>query len=176
MKLFWIAPSSWIQTSSDPYFPKGLLLLNLKRQAEAEQAIRAGLGSIPDSCRWILSSRPGLLEAGKAEEAMASFERAIAVNASLRASLFALASIYESRHDRDRAIAVLKNICRASTHEIGISGISSFGSMWQAKDYQGAKKELEDLLADDPSDLDAHLRMALIHGEQKEYPLGHRSA
>ena len=31
------------QTSGDPYFTKGLLLLNLKRQPEAEEAIRAGL-------------------------------------------------------------------------------------------------------------------------------------
>ena len=39
-----------------------------------------------------------------------------------------------------------------------------------AKDYQGARKELNDLLAEDPSDLDAQLRLALLYGEEKEYP------
>jgi Flp pilus assembly protein TadD len=39
-------------TSGDPYFTKGLLLLNLKRQPEAEQAVRAGLGTIT----WGVSS------------------------------------------------------------------------------------------------------------------------
>jgi tetratricopeptide (TPR) repeat protein len=38
------------------------------------------------------------------------------------------------------------------------------------KDYQGARKELNDLLAEDPSDLDAQLRLALLYGEEKEYP------
>jgi len=36
-------------TSGDPYFTKGLLLLNMKRQPEAEQAIRAGLARAPES-------------------------------------------------------------------------------------------------------------------------------
>ena len=36
-------------TSGDPYFTKGLLLMNLKRQPEAEQSIRAGLAKSPDS-------------------------------------------------------------------------------------------------------------------------------
>ena len=39
-----------------------------------------------------------------------------------------------------------------------------------AKDYQGARKELNDLPSEDPSDLDAQLRLALVYGEEKEYP------
>ena len=42
-------------TSGDPYFTKGLLLLNLKRQPEAEQAIRAGLARAPESAVGPLS-------------------------------------------------------------------------------------------------------------------------
>ena len=95
-------------TSGDPYFTKGLLLLNLKRQPEAEQAIRAGLARAPESAVGHYHLGRMLLDAGKGEEAAASLERAIAVNASFEPAYLALASIYESRQDQDRAVAVLR--------------------------------------------------------------------
>lgn len=157
--------------ASDAYFSKGLLLLNLKRQAEAEQAIRAGLARSADSAVGHYHLGRVLLESGKPDEAMASFERAIAANPSFEPGYLALASMYELRHERERAVGVLKKYLqnvnprnRDIRHQLVRLYI-------EAKDYQGAKKELEDLITDDPSDWDAQLRMALIHGEQKEYPL-----
>lgn len=157
-------------TSGDPYFTKGLLLLNLKRQPEAEQTIRAGLARAPDSAVGYYHLGRILLDAGKGEEAAASLERAIAVNASFEPAYLALASIYESRQAQDRAIAVLRKYLqtvnprnRGIRHQLVRVYIAT-------KDYQGARKELNDLLAEDPSDLDAQLRMALLYGEEKEYP------
>jgi tetratricopeptide (TPR) repeat protein len=157
--------------TSEAYFSKGLLLLNLKRQGEAEQAIRAGLARSADSAVGHYHLGRVLLESGKVDEAMASFERAIAANPAFEPGYLALASMYESRHERDRAVGVLKKYLqnvnprnRDIRHQLVRLYI-------EAKDYQGAKKELEDLIADDPTDWDAQLRMALIHGEQKEYPL-----
>ncbi len=60
-------------TSGDPYFTKGLLLLNLKRLPEAEQAIRAGLARAPESAVGHYHLGRLLLEAGKVEEAAAQF-------------------------------------------------------------------------------------------------------
>src|SRR5215467_1572155 len=125
---------------TEAYFSKGLLLLNLKRPAEAE-------------------------------EAMASFERAITVNPAFEPAYLALASMYESRNDKEQAAGVLKRYLqnvnprnRDIRHQLVRLYI-------EAKDYPAAKKELEELIADDPTDWDAQLRMALIHGEQKEYSL-----
>jgi tetratricopeptide (TPR) repeat protein len=157
-------------TSGDPYFTKGLLLLNLKRQPEAEQAIRAGLARAPQSAVGHYHLGRMLLDAGKGEEAAASLERAIAVNASFEPAYLALASIYESQQDKDRAVAVLRKYLQTvnpRNRDIRHQLVRLYVA---AKDYQGARKELNDLLAEDPSDLDAQLRLALLYGEEKEYP------
>ena len=157
-------------TSGDPYFTKGLLLLNLKRQPEAEQAIRAGLARSPESAVGHYHLGRMLLDAGKGEEAAASFERAIAVNASFEPAYLALASIYESRQEQDRAVAVLRKYLQTvnpRNRDIRHQLVRLYVAK---KDYQGARKELNDLLAEDPSDLDAQLRLALLYGEEKEYP------
>ena len=88
-------------TSGDPYFTKGLLLLNLKRQPEAEQAVRDGLARAPESAAGYYHLGRILLDSGKGEEAAASLERAIAVNASFEPAYLALASVYESRQQQD---------------------------------------------------------------------------
>ncbi len=157
-------------TSGDPYFTKGLLLLNLKRQPEAEQAIRAGLERAPQSAVGHYHLGRMLLDAGKGEEAAASLERAIAVNASFEPAYLALASIYESRQAQDRAVAVLRKYLQSvnpRNRDIRHQLVRLYVA---AKDYRGARKELNDLLAEDPSDLDAQLRLALLYGEEKEYP------
>jgi tetratricopeptide (TPR) repeat protein len=156
-------------TSGDPHFTKGLLLLNLKRQLEAEQAIRAGLARAPESAVGHYHLGRMLLEAGKGEEALASLERAIVVNASFEPAYLALASIYESRQDQDRAVAVLRKYLQSvnpRNRDIRHQLVRLYVA---AKDYQGARKELSELLAEDPSDLDAQLRLALLYGEEKEY-------
>jgi tetratricopeptide (TPR) repeat protein len=156
-------------TSADPYFTKGLLLLNLKRQPEAEQAIRSGLARAPESAVGHYHLGRMLLDAGKGELAAASLERAIAVNAAFEPAYPALASIYESQQAQDRAIAVLRKYLqtvnprnRDIRHQLVRLYVAT-------KDFHGARKELNDLLAEDPSDLDAQLRQALLYGEEKEY-------
>ncbi len=157
-------------TSGDPHFTKGLLLLNLKRQPEAEQAIRAGLARAPESAVGHYHLGRILLDAGKGEEAAASLERAITVNASFEPAYLALASIYESQQSQDRAVAVLRKYLQTvnpRSRDIRHQLVRLYVA---TKDYQGARKELNDLLAEDPSDLDAQLRLALLYGEEKEYP------
>jgi tetratricopeptide (TPR) repeat protein len=155
--------------SGEAYFTKGLLLLNLKRPADAEQAMRGGIARAPDNAVGHYHLGRILLETGKVDEAMASFERALTVNTAFEPAYLALASMYEARHEKDRAVAVLKKYLQQvnpRNREIRHQLVRIYVD---AKDYKGARKELEDLIAEDPSDLDAQLRMALIHGEQKEY-------
>jgi len=157
-------------TSGDPYFTKGLLLLNLKRQPEAEQAVRAGLARVPESAVGHYHLGRILLDEGKGEEAAASLERAITVNASFEPAYLALASMYESRQDQERAVSVLRRYLQTvnpRNRDIRHQLVRLYVA---AKDFQGARKELSDLLTEDPSDLDAQLRLALVYGEEKEYP------
>jgi tetratricopeptide (TPR) repeat protein len=94
--------------ASEAYFSKGLLLLNLKRPAEAEQAMRGGIARSPDNAVGHYHLGRILLETGKVDDAIASFERAITVNSAFEPAYLALASMHEARHERDKAIAVLK--------------------------------------------------------------------
>jgi tetratricopeptide (TPR) repeat protein len=155
--------------SGDAYFSKGLLLLNLKRPAEAEQAMRAGIAKTPDHAVGHYHLGRVLLETGRPDEAVSSFERAIAANASFEPAYLALASMHDARHDKDRAVGVLKKYLQQVNPRNRDIRHQLVRLYVEAKDYQGARKELEELINEDPSDLDAQLRMALIHGEQKEY-------
>ncbi len=156
-------------TVGDPYFAKGLLLLNLKRTDEAEQAMRAGLVQSPESAVGHYHLSRVLLESGKQEAAIASLERAMTVNPSFEPAYLALASVYEARQDRERATKVLKKYLQSVNPQNRDIRHHLVRLFVEAKDFQGAMNELEALIAEDPADLDAQLRMALIHGEQKEF-------
>ncbi len=155
--------------SSDPYFAKGLLLLNLKRTNEAEQAMQAGLSKTPDSAVGHYHLGRVFLESGKQQEALASFERAMIANPAFEPAYLAVATVYESRRDKELAIGVLKKYLHSVNSNNRDIRHHLVRLLLESKDYQGAMAELETLIADDPTDLDAQLRVALIYGEQKEY-------
>jgi tetratricopeptide (TPR) repeat protein len=159
---------------SDPergesYFPKGLILLNQKRVAEAEQAVKKGLHYTSDSPIGYYYLGRISIEAGNTEQAVANFDRAIAVNQAFEPAYLAQASVHESRQEKDKAIAVLKKyLSQVNPRNRDIR--QHLVQLYIAtKDYAGGLAELEKLLEDNPGDLDAQLRMALIYGEKKEF-------
>lgn len=153
----------------ESYFPKGLILLNQKQVAEAEQAVKKGLQYTSDSPIGYYYLGRISIEAGKLDQALSSFERAISVNQSFEPAYLAQASIHESRQEKDKAIAVLKKYLaqvNPRNREVRQHLIQLYIA---AKDYAGGLAELEKMLEENPGDLDAQLRMALIYGEQKEF-------
>ena len=153
----------------ESYFPKAIILMNQKRLPEAEQTVKQGLKYAPDSPIGYYYLGRISIEAGNPEQALDSFNRAIAANPSFEPAYLAQASLYESRQEKDKAIAVLKKYLQQvnpRNKDIRQHLIQLYIS---TKDYAGGLAELEKLLEEDPGDLDAQLRMALIHGERKEY-------
>ena len=154
----------------ESYFPKGIILLNQKRTAEAEQAVKQGLKYTPDSPIGLYYLGRISLEAGNAEQAVASFDRAMAVSPSFEPAYLAQASLHESRQEKEKAIAVLQKYL----HQVNPRNKDIRQHLIQlymtTKDYAGGLAELEKILEDDPTDLDAQLRIALIYGEKKEFP------
>jgi tetratricopeptide (TPR) repeat protein len=153
----------------ESYFPKGIILLNQKRFAEAEQAVKQGLEYAPESAVGHYYLGRISAEAGNADQAVASFEKAISVNASFEPAYLAEASLYEARQEKEKAIAVLQRyLQRVNPRNKDIR--QHLIQLYMAtKDYAGGLAELEKMLSEDPGDLDAQLRMALIYGEKKEY-------
>lgn len=153
----------------ESYFPKGLILLNQKRIAEAEQAVKKGLQYTSDSPIGYYYLGRVSIEAGNTEQAVANFDRAIAVNQAFEPAYLAQASVYESRQEKGKAIAILqKYLQQVNPRNRDIR--QHLVQLYIAnKDYAGGLAELEKLLEDNPGDLDAQLRMALIYGEKKEF-------
>ncbi|NJL16511.1 MAG: tetratricopeptide repeat protein [Nitrospira sp.] len=160
--------------ASDPkrgesYFPKSLILLNQKRIAESEQAVKKGLQYTSDSPVGYYYLGRISIEAGNLEQALSSFDRAISANPSFEPAYLAQASVHESRQEKDKAIAVLKRYL----HQVNPRNREVRQHLIQlyiaTKDYAGGLAELETMLEDNPGDLDAQLRMALIYGEKQEF-------
>jgi tetratricopeptide (TPR) repeat protein len=143
--------------------------LNQKRIAEAEQVVKKGLQYTSDSPIGYYYLGRISIEAGNTEQAVANFDRAIAVNQAFEPAYLAQASVYESRQEKDKAIAVLKKYLSQVNPRNKDIRQHLIQLYIVTKDYAGGLAELEKLLEENPGDLDAQLRMALIYGEKKEF-------
>ena len=155
---------------SEHYFAKGLLLANQKHYDEAENTIRAGIKVSPDSAVGYYYLGRISVESRDFDRATKHFEQAVTLNAAFEPAYVALGSVYEAKQDRDKAIGIYRRYLegvnprnREIRHHLIRLQVS-------AKQYDEALQELEGMLAEDPSDLDAQLRMGLVYGEQKNYP------
>ena len=155
---------------SDHYFAKGLLLANQKRFAEAEETIQLGIKSAPESAvGYYYLGRIGI-EGKDLDKAIINFEKALALNPAFEPAYVALGSIYEANQQRDKAIAVYRRYLQGINPKNREIRHHLIRLQIGAKNYQEALQELEHMLAEDPGDLDAQLRIGLIYGEQKNYP------
>ncbi|MDL1888566.1 tetratricopeptide repeat protein [Nitrospirales bacterium NOB] len=155
---------------SEHFFAKGLLQANQKQYAEAEETIRSGIKVSPDSAVGYYDLGRIGVEARDFDKAMLEFEQAVTLNPAFEPAYVALGSVYEAKQEREKAIGVyrryLQNVNpknREIRHHVIRLQVS-------AKQYDDALRELEDMLAEDPADLDAQLRMGLVYGEKKNYP------
>jgi tetratricopeptide (TPR) repeat protein len=153
----------------ESYFPKGIILMNQKRLAEAEQAIKQGLKYAPDSHLGYYYLARISIEAGKGEQAIESFERSIAANPSFEPAYLALAGLHESRQEKKKVIEVLRKYLQRVNPNNREARQHLIQLYLAEKDYDGGLAELERMLKDDPDNLDVRLRMALIYGEKREY-------
>ncbi|HJR77992.1 MAG TPA: tetratricopeptide repeat protein [Nitrospiraceae bacterium] len=155
---------------SDHYFAKGLLLANQKRFAEAEDTIRLGIKAAPESAvgHYYLG-RIGV-EGKDLDKAVSNFERALTLNPAFEPAYVALGSVYEANQQRDKAITVYRRYLHSINPKNREIRHHLVRLQIGAKNYQEALQELESMLAEDPGDLDAQLRIGLIYGEQKNYP------
>jgi tetratricopeptide (TPR) repeat protein len=153
----------------EAYFSKSIILLNHKQLALAEQTVKEGLKHTSDSPVGYYYLGRISIESGNVEQALDSFERAIAVNSAFEPAYLAQASLYESKEDKGKAIAVLKKYL----HQVNPRNKDVRQHLIQlyvaTKDYAGGITELERMLEEDPGDLDAQLRLALIYGEKREF-------
>ncbi|MCE3222690.1 MAG: uncharacterized protein K0S58_870 [Nitrospira sp.] len=155
---------------SEHYFAKGLLLANQKHYDEAENTIRAGIKVSPDSAVGYYYLGRISVEARDFDRATTHFEQAVTLNAAFEPAYVALGSVYEAKQDRDKAIGIYRRYLQGVNPRNREIRHHLIRLQVSAKQYDEALQELEGMLAEDPSDLDAQLRMGLVYGEQKNYP------
>lgn len=155
---------------SEHYFAKGLLLANQKHYDDAEQTIRAGIKVSPDSAVGYYYLGRISVEARDFDRATKHFEQAVTLNAAFEPAYVALGSVYEAKQDRDKAIGIYRRYLEGVNPRNREIRHHLIRLQVAAKQYDEALRELEGILAEDPSDLDAQLRMGLVYGEQKNYP------
>jgi tetratricopeptide (TPR) repeat protein len=155
---------------SEHFFAKGLLLANQKQYPEAEETIRSGIKVNPDSAvGYYYLGRIGV-EARDFDKATTHFEQAVTLNPAFEPAYVALGSVYEAKQDRDKAIGIYRRYLQGVNPKNREIRHHLIRLQVSAKQYEEALRELEGMLAEDPSDLDAQLRMGLVYGEQKNYP------
>jgi tetratricopeptide (TPR) repeat protein len=155
---------------SEHFFAKGLLLANQKQYVEAEKTIQLGIKVNPDSAvGYYYLGRIGV-EARDFDEATAHFEQAVTLNPAFEPAYVALGSVYEAKQDRDKAIGIYRRYLQGVNPKNREIRHHLIRLQVAAKQYDEALRELKAMLAEDPSDLDAQLRMGLVYGEQKNYP------
>lgn len=155
---------------SEHYFAKGLLLANQKHYDEAEHTIRSGIKVSPDSAVGYYYLGRISVEARDFDKATTHFEQAVTLNAAFEPAYVALGSVYEAKQDRDKAIGIYRRYLQGVNPRNREIRHHLIRLQVSAKQYDEALQELEGMLAEDPSDLDAQLRMGLVYGEQKNYP------
>ncbi len=155
---------------SEHFFAKGLLLANQKHFLEAEETIRAGIKASPDSAVGHYYLGRIAVEAKDFDKAVPNFEQAVTLNPAFEPAYVALGAVYEAKQDRDKAIGVYRRYLQGVNPKNREIRHHLIRLQVMAKRYEEALQELEGMLAEDPSDLDAQLRMGLIYGEQKQYP------
>ena len=155
---------------SEHFFAKGLLLANLKQYVEAEETIRSGIKVSPDSAvGYYYLGRIGV-EARDFDKATTHFEQAVTLNPAFEPAYVALGSVYEAKQDRGKAIDIYRRYLQGVNPKNREIRHHLIRLQVSAKQYDEALRELQEMLAEDPSDLDAQLRMGLVYGEQKNYP------
>lgn len=155
---------------SEHFFAKGLLQANQKQYADAEETIRSGIKVSPDSAvGYYYLGRIGV-EARDFDKATTHFEQAVTLNPAFEPAYVALGSVYEAKQDRDKAIDIYRRYLQGVNPKNREIRHHLIRLQVSAKQYDEALRELQEILAEDPSDLDAQLRMGLVYGEQKNYP------
>ena len=155
---------------SEHFFAKGLLLANQKQYSEAEDTIRSGIKISPDSAvGYYYLGRIGV-EARDFDKATTHFEQAVTLNPAFEPAYVALGSVYEAKQDRDKAIDIYRRYLQGVNPKNREIRHHLIRLQVSAKQYDQALRELQELLEEDPSHLDAQLRMGLVYGEQKNYP------
>ena len=152
----------------ETYIDKGVLLLNLKRPQQAETVFTQGLEHAPEFHFGHFYQGKALEAQGKRTEAKEAYRQAINRAKRFEPAYQALFKLYEYDEDLQAAIQLY--------HEFEVSVTPRDNSfrkdfvrfLVKQKDYEQALDILEQMIVDEPQDVQVQIQRALVYVEMKE--------
>ncbi len=151
------------------YISKGMLLLGLKRTAEAKAVFADAVAQIPRSSAAHYYHGITVSEEGKAGEAEENFEKAILLKSDFRRAYQSLASLYEDQDKRQQAASVYQRYLQNVNPHDKEFRLQLVKLYLREQSYPDALEQLDQILEENPEDLNARVRVALIYGEMGNY-------
>ena len=154
--------------AGDNYFAKGVLLLNLQRLDQAQRMFEEGLQRSPQSHAGYFYLGKIFHKQGRTEEAKKQYREAITRAPSFDPAYQAYVELLEADHDLAAAIEVYdKYLGTVNPHKKKFRQ-ELLRLLLLQKSYDRALEELEFMLENDPNDIQAKVRRALVYAEMKE--------
>jgi tetratricopeptide (TPR) repeat protein len=147
------------------YFSKGILLFNLQRYEEARVALERGNALAPSSYVGYFYLGKTFQKLGEIGQATFNFEKALDLSPRFAPAYQAFATMLEEQHNFSGAVEIYERyLSRVNPHKKNFRQEIVRLHLAQGS-YQQALDVLKALVVDDPADLNAQVRIALIYGE-----------
>jgi len=156
-------------TNPQSFIGKGALLVGLKRWEEAEQVFQALVVQVPRSALGHYFLGVIAAQVGNPVEAEGYFNDAITMKDRFKRPYRALAALYESQEEPEKAIEVYERFLKAVNSHDKAFRLQLVRIHLQMRAYQQALDQLARMIEDDPGDRQSQVRVALIYGEMGQY-------
>ena len=152
----------------ETYVDKGVLLLNLKRPQQAETVFAQGLEHAPESHFGHFYQGKALEAQGKRTEAKEAYRQAINRAKRFEPAYQALFKLYEFDEDLQAAIQLYHEFEVSVTPRDNAFRKDFVRFLVKQKDYEQALDILEQMIANEPQDVQAQIQRALVYVEIQE--------
>ncbi|WP_447970383.1 tetratricopeptide repeat protein [Nitrospira sp. M1] len=151
------------------YVSKGMLLLGLKRTAEAKVIFETAIAQVPRSSAAHYYLGITINESGEVDAAEQHFKKAIELRTDFRRAYQSLASLHEDQKKQQESADVYEQYLREVNPHDKEFRLQLVRLYLIDHSYENALKQLALLAADHPDDLNIKVRTALIYGEMGNY-------
>ena len=151
-----------------PYFAKGVLLLNLKRTLQAEEAFTRGLVHAPQSHLGYFYRGKALEAQGRHARAKEDYRHAITRAERFAPAYQALALLHESDGNIQEAMQLYERLVTSGAPHAKNFRNDLIRLLLQDKQYGRVLELFDQMIAEDPEDLNAHIRRALVSVEMDD--------
>ena len=154
----------------ETYFDKGVLLLNLKRPRQAEAVFVQGIAQAPESHFGYFYRGKALEAQGKGPEAKEAYRQAITRADRFEPAYQALLKLYESDGDLQEAIQLYEQFVSSVTSRDMTFRKDFVRLLVKQKDYERALAILDQMIVDEPTDVQVQIQRTLVYVEMKDHP------